>query len=200
MKTSILLSICLLAVYVNGFSTKHTITNQGFTFSPSSVTIAFGDSVQFTLGGSHDAVEVSQATWNVNGTTALAGGFETPFGGGLVLPAKLAVGIHYYVCTAHASSGMKGTITVTSSNGIEDFQSASSMSVYPNPTYGLLTIKTNENLSGTEYLITNISGKLINKGTLDRNTTAVDISQFSPGEYYVQILGKRKQTVKLMKY
>ena len=46
-------------------------------------------SMNFTLAASYDAVEVNQATWNANGTTALPGGFQTPFGGGLVLPSIL---------------------------------------------------------------------------------------------------------------
>src|SRR2546426_323217 len=114
MKTITLLVAIVLCSFF-GFATNWTVsaTNSQFTFTPSALTIASGDSVQFVLGSIHNAVEVSQATWNANGTTALAGGFSVPFGGGLVLPAQLPLGIHYYVCTNHASMGMKGTITVT---------------------------------------------------------------------------------------
>src|ERR1035437_6539811 len=98
-----------------------TIVNSGSTFSPATVTITVGDTVKFTLASIHDAVEVSQATWNANGTTALSGGFSTPFGGGLVLPAQLTVGTHWYVCSPHAASmHMKGVIIVKNAAGIQE--------------------------------------------------------------------------------
>lgn len=87
-----------------------TVTNSGFSFNPSLVTISSGDSVKFQLASIHDALEVSQATWNANGTAALAGGFSVPFGGGTI--TLTTAGTHYYVCTNHASSGMKGRIVV----------------------------------------------------------------------------------------
>lgn len=91
-------------------ATTHTITNSGLSFTPSTLTINVGDTVTWNIGGSHNVVEVSQSTWNSNGNTPLTGGFSTPFGGGTVV--FTSTGTHYYVCSPHASSGMKGTITV----------------------------------------------------------------------------------------
>jgi plastocyanin len=99
-------------------STTWNIGISGFAFNPASITITIGDEVNFMINNStHNAVEVSQATYNANGTSALAGGFSFPVGsGGLVPQAKLTLGTHYYVCTPHvASFSMKGTITVLSS-------------------------------------------------------------------------------------
>ena len=93
-KKSLLFSFLLLSVNL-AFSTVHTIVNSGFTFSPATINIAFGDSVQFTIGGSHFVVEVDQTTWDANSNTPLSGGFITPAGGGLILPADLEVGTHY---------------------------------------------------------------------------------------------------------
>jgi plastocyanin len=86
-----------------------TITTVGFTFSPATLTISAGDTVNFSLPSDHDAVEVSKATWDANGTTS-NGGFSIPFGGGSHTFAQ--PGAYYYVCAAHASLGMKGTIIV----------------------------------------------------------------------------------------
>jgi plastocyanin len=117
------------------FSTTHTITTSGFAFSPSSITITLGDTVNFVLASIHNAREVSQATWNGNGTTS-NGGFDLPFGGGKVVLTQ--AGIHYYVCVPHASGGMKGTITVNPATGIEPDNGTipanfSLMQNYPNP-------------------------------------------------------------------
>lgn len=200
MKTKILLSICLFSISITGFSTKWTIVNSGLTFSPSTLSISSGDSINFSLASVHNALEVSEATWNANGNTALPGGFALPFGGGIVLPVQLTVGTHYYVCEPHASLGMKGTITVLSTTGIEDFLSANKFSVYPNPTNGLLSIKTEGNSPGSEYRIINLLGKQVTRGLLYSNTTQVDMNQFSPGVYFVELVGKRNQSLKVIKY
>ncbi len=112
MKTKIILSLFLIFVSFSGFCTVWTVNNSGTTYTPATITINLGDTVNFSIDGSHNALEVSQSTWNANGNTALSGGFQTSYGGGIVLPAQLSVGTHYYVCVPHASMGMKGTIIV----------------------------------------------------------------------------------------
>lgn len=94
------------------YSTNWIVANSGLSFTPATITITVGDSVQFSLSLSHDAVEVSQTTWNANGNTP-NGGFSIPFGGGQLLPAQLSVvGTYFYVCTPHAGAGMKARIIV----------------------------------------------------------------------------------------
>jgi plastocyanin len=112
--------IFILTIFVSyrSVSVTHTIVNSGFSFSPSTLTINLGDTVKFVLASIHDAREVSQTTWNANGTTS-KGGFETPFGGRTVLLTQ--TGTHYYVCVPHASSGMKGQIVVNSSSDVQTF-------------------------------------------------------------------------------
>ena len=112
MKNKILLTLLLIKLTLTGFSTVWPVSNMGNTFSSATITINFGDTVNFLISGSHDAREVSLMTWNANGNTALFGGFQTNFGGGMVYPTQLGVGSHYYVCTPHASMGMKGIIIV----------------------------------------------------------------------------------------
>jgi len=113
MKLKSLLTLLLITLSTSAFCTIWTINTSGFTYTPATTNILFGDTVVFTFGGSHDAREVSLTTWTANGNTPLPGGFQTAFGGGMVLPAQLAVGTHYFVCTPHASLGMKGTIIVS---------------------------------------------------------------------------------------
>ncbi len=109
MKSVIVLSLVMVFAS-SGLCTTHTIVSSGFTFSPDTLTVNIGDTVQFSIASIHDAVEVSQTTWNADDTTS-NGGFRVPFGGGFAV--LTAPGIHYYVCQAHVTSmGMKGTITV----------------------------------------------------------------------------------------
>lgn len=90
---------------------QHVVTTSGFTFSPPTLTISQGDTVIFSISGIHDAVEVAESTWNVNGDQPLPGGFAVPFGGGSVV--LVDTGTRYYICEAHILSGMKGRIIVT---------------------------------------------------------------------------------------
>ena len=77
------------------------ISNSGNTFTPDTLTVTVGTTVFFNLGGSHDVVEVDQATWLTNGNTPLLGGFSTPFGGGSVTLSVAQT--YYYVCQKSCS-------------------------------------------------------------------------------------------------
>ena len=94
------------------FATTHTVTNVGSTFTPPILNITEGDTVVWTIGISHDVVEVDMVTYNANGNTPLVSGFFTPVGGGMVVFDNTMIGMHYYVCTPHAVGGMKATISV----------------------------------------------------------------------------------------
>ena len=135
MKTTILFFVTLFAGSCISFSKTYTIINSGFTFSPSTISVNVGDTVDFVLADIHNAREVDKSTWDVDGNTS-NGGFDTPDGGGMVVLNQ--AGTVYYVCKYHASMGMKGTITVNAATGINQVsnslpQNYSLMQNYPNP-------------------------------------------------------------------
>jgi plastocyanin len=181
------------------FSAKKEITNVGLTFSPASLTIEAGDNVTFVLELMHNAVEVSQATWNANGTTALPGGFSVPFGGGELLPAQLPVGTHYYVCTNHASSGMKGVIIVGTPTGIDESLGQVDISIFPNPAIDFITVNVSNNLIGNQYFLTDHNGSQMLTGKIDSETTSINISQFRNGIYLFQVTGQKRHSFKVVK-
>jgi plastocyanin len=188
-----ILCVMLLAASMAGFSGNHVIVNSGYTFSPSTETINSGDSVTFQLANIHNAVEVSQTTWNANGTTALSGGFSVAFGGGLVLPAALPVGTHYYVCQNHASMGMKGIITVTgSANGINEVSAPKiSVSLYPIPVSNEATVKVTAqvDLKGSAFVIYDASGREVNRASVpDGQQFNISCGTLSDGLYLYQIV------------
>lgn len=175
------------------FSNKVTIINSGFVFSPDSVSINFGDTLIFQLGGTHNAVEVSQATWNSNGTTLLSGGFTTPFTGGQI--TGLTPGYHYYVCTNHAFMGMKGKIFVISNSSINSNKYNNLISVFPNPTNGKISVTTNLNLVNSNYNLTlyNIIGEKINFYLFNDNE--IDLSECKKGIYFLEIIADKRTFV-----
>ena len=87
------------------------VKTSGTTFSPNEITINVGDSVKFTTGGSHNAVEVTEADWDAGKKTAKEGGFNVGFGETKTVTFDTP-GTYYYVCQPHAVIGMKGKVIV----------------------------------------------------------------------------------------
>jgi plastocyanin len=106
----LLLALICLLTPLSGVCTTFNVNISGNTFTPNDISICPGDVINFQTGPSNNAVEVSQATYNANGNTPLAGGFSVPLGGGTVnFPT---IGVYYYVSIPNASLGMKGIIRV----------------------------------------------------------------------------------------
>ena len=89
----------------------HTVDTPGMYFEPKDLVISIGDTVRFRMTSTHNAVEVSQETYDNIGTTALEGGFVVDYGQTMDVVFDDA-GVHYYVCQPHVMLDMVGTITV----------------------------------------------------------------------------------------
>lgn len=196
----ILLFIVLASSGFAGFSSTFTVSNSGTSFTPGTITIALGDLVNFSLGISHDAIEVSQATWNANGNTPLSGGFSLPFGGGSVPLDKLTAGTHYYVCSPHASIGMKGKIIVLVSTGIADNTLQDDVSIFPNPSNGNFQLQINNTQSAKKMdlgIYTVKGEKVYSKSDLQQqNTTSIEIPDLPKGVYIVRLYGRKENYIR----
>jgi plastocyanin len=198
MKIKFLLLLLLLPIAISAYSITWQVTNSGFTFSPSIVTIHLGDDVNFTLDSNHNAVEVSSTTWNANGG-ASNGGFLVDFGGGLVSTSLLSVGTHYYVCQPHASLGMKGKIVVVATTGVVETQTSLSITLAPNPATNFIRITANEsNLIGSGYVLFDQLGRQMLTGKLTDNVTRVAVNQLPSGMYFMRIAAQRSETYKVL--
>jgi len=193
-----ILALILTSFSLNGFSKIWTITSSGTTFSPATITMVHGDSVNFAIASIHNAVEVSQTVWNANGNSPVIG-FSVPYGGGTVLPASLAAGTHYYVCTPHATFGMKGIIIVQAATGLDKTINEGNISVYPNPVMDHLNIQLDfAESSNVELKLYDIQGKLMST-LVPKTFVAGSFSQsfarqneWSPGIYLLKIsIGER---------
>ncbi|TAL65090.1 MAG: T9SS type A sorting domain-containing protein [Bacteroidetes bacterium] len=176
------------AVSLNAQQT-FTVTNAGFAFNPSTVTVSQGDIVHFNLSASHPVLQVSQATWTANGSTALSGGFSFPSGIGDYTAGT--PGTYYYVCSNHVSSfGMKGTIVVNAITGIRDIHLRSEVRLYPNPAVDWLILQTEGNLMDSEVTIFDITGKtvmLFKKPESSGDGMRIDIGSLNTGIYFVRV-------------
>lgn len=202
MKRHFTLLILLITLSISGYSKVWIVNNSGFTFSPSTLTITEGDTVNFVLTSSHNSREVSESTWLVNGNAPLPGGWETPFGGGMVLPDKLTVGTHWYVCSPHASDGMKGIIIVETKTGTKQGkETLNTIRIYPNPIRNLMNIDiSSKELQGVNFLIADQKGIIVYQGQLKDENTLIDVSDLAKGGYLLQVQGLRRQHLKFIKH
>ncbi|MFM7023985.1 MAG: T9SS type A sorting domain-containing protein [Flavobacteriales bacterium] len=197
MKFTFSLALLFMTTLLFGKTWVVTVSS-GPSFSVATLTITEGDSVTFSLGSPHNATEVSQSTWNANGSTALPGGFFAPTGGGTILPAKLTVGTHYYVCTPHASMGMKAQIIVQAPTGFNE-KSSTALSIYPNPVSDQVSIKSGKSNFGTSFFLFDLTGRQVHAGKLVNEYTTIDMSQLQSGVYFLQVGTEAKQTFKVIK-
>ena len=177
-------------------STIVPVVDSGFTFSPQTITVNAGDTVNFSLASIHDVVEVSQATYAANGNTQLAGGFSAPFGGGFVFTAQLTTGTHWYVCQPHAAMGMKGRIIVQSLAGITENELQKSISVYPNPVNSEVIINFDQVVHGTLQL-SNTLGEVLEQTQINASVFILDLGDKPKGVYFITVTDE--QGDKLMK-
>jgi plastocyanin len=192
----LILSILIIASTTLVYGKIWTVVNSGFAFSPATLTITVGDSVQFTLASIHNAVEVSQTSWNANDPTALPGGFNVPLSGGLVPASQLVLGTHWYVCTVHvASMGMKGTITVQNATSImPDLHIEHNISIYPNPVTSMINLNLNlPKPQKAQLMILNITGQEIMERQIENGENIIDISDLLNGVYYFIITTNEKK-------
>ncbi len=194
----LLLSAFFCASTIAGFSTTWTITSPGFMFSPDTVNINVGDSVLFTLTSFHSGLEVDQTTWNANGNTPLAGGFATPLGGGLVLPAQLTIGTHWYVCSVHYLSGMKGVIIVNDPLGTKSVSLVKlDLTIFPNPSEGKFQLAVNDKgFTKGEMGIYNVMGEKVFESMIYNETSTIDLSNQPKGIYFVRLISDKGTVVR----
>jgi plastocyanin len=174
----------------------HTITASGNSFTPATLTVNVGDQVLFDAGANHPVLQVSQATWDANGTTPLSGGFSFPNGSGTFTPA--AAGTVYYVCTSHVQLGMKGTITVTLATGIND-QETGRGRLYPVPAIDFIIYESKGNAIIDEIRILDLTGRpVIQMKGLEHPSGQfkIDVSGLNKGMYIIRIRSGESTIIK----
>ena len=93
----------------------------------------------------------------------------------------------------YAITNVNGILTILEPNGIEEVQSAS-ISVYPNPTSGLINIVM-PNSETTVITIVDMNGKHVNSVSCNTQIT-IDMSDVAGGVYFVRIQNQQISTVR----
>lgn len=180
MSQKLLLAIAILFNCSILKAANFTITAPGLVYSPSSLTVNVGDVVTFDVNFSfHPTVQVSQATWNNDGSTPLSGGFNFTTGitGSVTITSAMAGSTIYYVCSAHVFAGMKGTITVNviaslAENQIRNFN----FTVFPNPVTSNSQLNISLKKSGkTTVALYDINGRMVEQ-VLDKVMDAGEVT------------------------
>ncbi|MEO6669702.1 MAG: T9SS type A sorting domain-containing protein [Ferruginibacter sp.] len=78
------------------------------------------------------------------------------------------------------------------------FNKEAAITVYPNPTTGVITIENFERDTGFNYIITDANGKNISSGQLNGIGNMIDVSYLPKGAYFIQ-LGNNKSSFKFIK-
>jgi plastocyanin len=192
MKKILFFAMIMASASAGIYAAQHTITNVGTSFSPDSLTIDAGDTITFSLGSIHNAVEVTHETYNANGTISNEG-FSVPMGGGTVVFPN--VGTYYYVCQPHASLGMKGIINVVSPTGVVSPSiGIPEVVVFPNPAKDIIAISyTLISVAQVNIRLITITGAEV-ASLLDEKQNAgmhqssfTFNSAFNPGIYFLSV-------------
>ena len=158
------------SIWTKSFPTAHQVQTIGMTFDPDTLSINVLDTVFFSGLGYHDVTEVDQSTYLSNGATS-NGGFTYLFDDFHVFTEP---GTYYYVCSPHASMGMKGMITV-----VDDWTFFQTSSNSGDPYYSFWTDNANDAGMPLVTFYTDGSGGLeevefLNDGSEVNNTETWD--------------------------
>jgi plastocyanin len=180
MKKTILYSLAILC-YAFTANSQNTITSVGLTYSPELLVVNEGETVTFQLASNHNAVEISKSTWLANGSQG-NGGFNIPFGGGTWTAA--GTDTLYYVCTPHASAGMKGRIVVI--QGLNsNIEQKEQIRVFPNPFRESANFVFPTILANASSRLIDVSGRLVLETPLSE--LQQKISTLPSGIYYLKV-------------
>jgi hypothetical protein len=87
-------------------------------------------------------------------------------------------------------------ITPTVTVGLKDVNGESQLQVYPNPFQDQLTLKMDPSTLNTLYAVTDISGKKIAEGKIEKELNTVDLKDLKAGFYFIKLGDKTYKVIK----
>lgn len=101
-----------------------------------------------------------------------------------------------YAAVDTANQGGSNTTNNTSEESNQ--LSVSTHKVFPNPTFGIVTIEIAGNTS-YQYSLYNSTGQLVKSGVLQTGRNTLNITDKQRGEYILNIIGEKNETWKIIK-
>jgi len=195
MKKIITTFACLIFISQSLLATKYSITTSGFAYSPLVTNANVGDTISIEGSTTHPAVQVSQANWNANTPTALAGGWGTKTT--TYTFTISAPGTIYYGCVNHmASMQMKGQIVVATTGIKQVAATATKATLYPNPVVnGEFTVKLDNNTANGKVTLYNIEGKLLETYPLTAGVAEIK-TKLPAGAYFYGVTINQKEILR----
>jgi len=189
----VITSFLIVCFGISAFSQQiHTISVNGFTFSPSLIVAKIGDQINFQAGSSHPVIQVSESTYLANGDTPLAGGFSFPTGtGNFTITNSSTI---YYVCGIHGSEGMKGRILVEGFPNSNNADKYIGFDIFPNPVNKILYLINPEDQNPTSIRVYNSSGLKVYDAENEKqeNLSFVDVKKLNKGMYIISVTYSEK--------
>jgi plastocyanin len=202
MKKLVILFGVFAALTIPVNATKYTIVINGFSYSPALVTAHIGDTITIEASTFHPLVQVSEATWNSDGTTPLTGGWGIKTSSYTFTATKAET--LYFVCEVHVTFGLKGRVTIVPSSGISE-PSANQLVVlvYPNPMTSTGTIRLSSyGTNPVSVMVFGINGQLekdLSSSPFNLNGESYyqfDASTLSGGNHFVLVSDGQKKVVR----
>jgi hypothetical protein len=91
------------------------------------------------------------------------------------------------------------TFTYSGPTSVSETIKDADFTIYPNPAYNIITIKSAASIAGSTYSITDQAGRMMLKGKLMDETTSVDITALKNGIYFIKIGENSQHTLKVIK-
>lgn len=157
---------------------KYTVVASGMSFTPSSLIINQGDTVEWNnVSGFHN-VNGTQATFPSNPVSFGNGAAGAPWTYTFVFNT---LGNYTYMCDVHGIS-MSGTITVQTPVQITEVDAQKNIKIFPNPATDCFIIDANQSIITVS--IYDITGKLVKKSY---QSTKIDVVDLQKGIYILDI-------------
>lgn len=87
------------------------------------------------------------------------------------------------------------TVTAIDELPLSEFE----LKVYPNPTFGFVTIQFDKLVENTNYSVFDINGKMIGNGVINSTNTLLDFKKFASGSYILKLNYSSNQPLQTFK-
>ena len=188
MRNILLIALTLISTLLIG-QTKVTVNIANFSFTPNSLSINVGDTIEFVNTSGTHWVDGRQATFPSN---PVSFDNQSQSGSGWTYTQVFnTAGTYDYRCGIHTAS-MSGVITVQTPAGVDEPNNVNLLDFYPNPASKELNFSNYNSIE--KVTIYSINGKKVE--SKDLINKRLDISNLATGTYFVKIQSDNVEVTK----